>query len=138
MRGGSRHVLSRHCDCYRRQEYVEFNQDGCAPGWVVFCEDMAARECIVFSPVLQMVQFNAAVTEARLLKVKLSDAEMLRIYGLFKQVTVGDVDIDRSRIVDDTGKAKWDAWEKEKGKSEEDAIKDYIKLVEELKEKYGS
>ncbi|XP_078142400.1 acyl-CoA-binding protein-like [Centroberyx gerrardi] len=85
-----------------------------------------------------MVKFDAAVTEAKQLKVKLSDAEMLRLYGLFKQVTVGDVNIDRSSIVDDTGKTKWDAWEKEKGKSEEDAIKGYIKFVEELKEKYGS
>ena len=37
-----------------------------------------------------------------------------------------------------TGKAKWDAWEKRKGTSKEDAEKQYIELVNTLKGKYGS
>lgn len=40
-------------------------------------------------------------------------------------------------MFDFTGKAKWYAWEKQKGKSNDDAMNEYIKLVEQLKEKYG-
>ncbi|XP_023154459.2 enoyl-CoA delta isomerase 2 isoform X1 [Amphiprion ocellaris] len=43
----------------------------------------------------------------------------------------------RPGMLDFTGKAKWDAWEKQKGKSKEDAMNEYINLVEELKNKYG-
>ncbi|XP_071369225.1 acyl-CoA-binding protein-like isoform X2 [Centroberyx affinis] len=83
-------------------------------------------------------KFDTAAEEVKQLKVKPSDAEMLKVYSLFKQSTVGDVNTARPGMLDFTGKAKWDAWEKEKGKSQEDAMNEYIKLVEELKEKYGS
>lgn len=36
------------------------------------------------------------------------------------------------------GKAKWDAWDKEKGKSKEEAMQAYIDLVQSLKAKYGA
>uniref|UniRef100_A0A8C6M5Y7 Diazepam binding inhibitor, acyl-CoA binding protein n=1 Tax=Nothobranchius furzeri TaxID=105023 RepID=A0A8C6M5Y7_NOTFU len=75
--------------------------------------------------------------EVKQLKAKPSDDEMLQIYSLFKQATVGDVNTARPGMLDFTGKAKWDAWEKQKGKNKEDAISEYIKLVEELKQKYG-
>ncbi|XP_029936556.1 acyl-CoA-binding protein [Myripristis murdjan] len=82
-------------------------------------------------------QFDTAANEVKQLKAKPEDAEMLKIYGLFKQATVGDVNTARPGMLDFTGKAKWDAWDKEKGKSQDDAMKEYIKLVEELKAKYG-
>ncbi|XP_067370881.1 acyl-CoA-binding protein-like isoform X2 [Channa argus] len=62
---------------------------------------------------------------------------MLQVYGLFKQATVGDVNTACPGMFDFTGKAKWDAWEKLKGKSKEDAMNEYISLVEQLKQKYG-
>lgn len=39
----------------------------------------------------------------------------LELYGLFKQGTVGDVDTSRPGLFDLKGKAKWDAWNKQKG-----------------------
>uniref|UniRef100_A0A8C9S9C1 Acyl-CoA-binding protein n=1 Tax=Scleropages formosus TaxID=113540 RepID=A0A8C9S9C1_SCLFO len=75
--------------------------------------------------------------EVKHLKVKPTDAEMLEIYSLYKQTTVGDVNTARPGMLDFAGKAKWDAWEKKKGMSKEDAMKAYIAKVEELKEKYG-
>ncbi|KAM9365154.1 acyl-CoA-binding protein [Pholidichthys leucotaenia] len=82
-------------------------------------------------------KFDTAAAEVKQLKVKPTDEEMLRVYSLFKQATVGDVNTARPGMLDFTGKAKWDAWEKQKGKSKEDAMTEYISLVEELKQKYG-
>uniref|UniRef100_A0A672IGY1 Acyl-CoA-binding protein n=1 Tax=Salarias fasciatus TaxID=181472 RepID=A0A672IGY1_SALFA len=82
-------------------------------------------------------KFEAAAAEVKQLKAKPADEEMLRIYALFKQANVGDVNTARPGMLDFTGKAKWDAWEKLKGKSKEDAMNEYIALVEELKGKYG-
>ncbi|XP_074551084.1 acyl-CoA-binding protein [Halichoeres trimaculatus] len=82
-------------------------------------------------------KFNTAAEDVKKLKEKPADEEMLQVYSLFKQATVGDVNTPRPGMFDFTGKAKWDAWEKQKGKSQEAAMEDYIKLVEELKGKYG-
>ncbi|XP_075995090.1 acyl-CoA-binding protein [Genypterus blacodes] len=83
-------------------------------------------------------QFDKAAAEVKDLTARPADDEMLQIYALFKQASVGDVNTPRPGMFDFTGKAKWDAWEKQKGKSKEDSMNEYIKLVEELKQKYGS
>ncbi|CAK6978840.1 acyl-CoA-binding protein [Scomber scombrus] len=82
-------------------------------------------------------KFDAAAEEVKQLKAKPADEEMLQVYSLFKQATVGDVNTARPGMFDFTGKAKWDAWEKQKGKSKEDAMNEYINLVEQFKQKYG-
>nr|ACO14296.1 Acyl-CoA-binding protein [Esox lucius] len=81
--------------------------------------------------------FDKAAEEVKNLKAKPADAEMLRVHALFKQAKVGDINTARPGMLDFTGKAKWDAWEKEKGKSQEAARKEHIDFVEELKGKYG-
>uniref|UniRef100_A0A3Q3LH36 ACB domain-containing protein n=1 Tax=Mastacembelus armatus TaxID=205130 RepID=A0A3Q3LH36_9TELE len=83
------------------------------------------------------LQFDSAAAEVKQLKAKPTDDEMLKVYALFKQATVEDVNTARPGMFDFTGKAKWDAWEKQKGKSKEDAMNEYINLVEQLKQKYG-
>ncbi|ESP02244.1 hypothetical protein LOTGIDRAFT_205113 [Lottia gigantea] len=82
-------------------------------------------------------EFTTAAEEVKNLKEKPADAEMLEIYALYKQATVGDVNTTRPGMLDFTGKAKWDAWEAKKGTSKEDAEKAYIAKVAELKGKYG-
>uniref|UniRef100_A0A3P8UDQ7 Acyl-CoA-binding protein n=1 Tax=Amphiprion percula TaxID=161767 RepID=A0A3P8UDQ7_AMPPE len=59
-------------------------------------------------------KFDAAASEVKQLKAKPTDDEMLQVYSLFKQATVGDVNTARPGMLDFTGKAKWDAWEKQK------------------------
>ena len=54
----------------------------------------------------------------------------LRLYAHFKQSTEGDVAGDKPGFTDFVGRAKYDAWAKLKGTSNDDAIKAYIKLVE--------
>ncbi|KAL9966782.1 hypothetical protein ACROYT_G024903 [Oculina patagonica] len=77
--------------------------------------------------------FKKAAEEAKNLPTKPSDADMLELYALYKQVTVGDCNTERPGMLDFTGKAKWDAWDAKKGTTKEDAEAAYIKKVEELK-----
>ena len=86
---------------------------------------------------MKMSAFEIAAAEVKNLASKPSDDEMLKIYSLYKQATVGDVNTSRPGMFDLTGKAKWDAWSSLKGKSKEDAEAEYITVVEELKSKYG-
>ncbi|GCC25182.1 acyl-CoA-binding protein [Chiloscyllium punctatum] len=81
--------------------------------------------------------FEKAAEEVKQLKSQPSDDEMLAVYSLYKQATVGDVNTDRPGMFDLKGKAKWDAWSARKGTSKEEAMTMYISKVQELKEKYG-
>ena len=51
----------------------------------------------------------------------MSEDELTQVYSLYKQGSVGDVNIDRPGMLDFKGKKKWDAWDKQKGKSKEEA-----------------
>lgn len=67
--------------------------------------------------------------------------EQLNFYGLFKQATVGDVNIDKPSFYQLEAKAKFNAWEKVKGKSQEQAKHEYVEAAltyfpEEEKAKY--
>ncbi|CAO3630003.1 unnamed protein product [Cunninghamella echinulata] len=77
--------------------------------------------------------FDTAATEVKTLKKSPPNDILLKLYGLFKQATVGDNDTTRPGMFDVKGKAKWDAWTALKGTSKEEAEKQYITLVEELK-----
>ncbi|CEP63667.1 long-chain fatty acid transporter ACB1 LALA0_S08e07844g [Lachancea lanzarotensis] len=64
-----------------------------------------------------------------------SNDDLLKLYGLFKQATVGDNTTTRPSALNFKDKYKWDAWEANKGKSQEDAEKEYIAFVDELQAK---
>ncbi|GAA6217912.1 acyl-CoA-binding protein-like isoform X1 [Lates japonicus] len=81
--------------------------------------------------------FDKAAEEVKVLKQKPDQEEMTELYGLYKQATVGDVNIERPGLLNFTGKAKWDAWNAKKGLSKEEAMAAYVELVEKLKAKYG-
>uniref|UniRef100_A0AAQ6IPM7 Acyl-CoA-binding protein n=1 Tax=Anabas testudineus TaxID=64144 RepID=A0AAQ6IPM7_ANATE len=91
----------------------------------------------VFSLFFCQESFEKAAEEVKVLKQKPDHGEICAIYGLYKQATVGDVNIERPGMFDFTGKAKWDAWEAKKGLSKNEAMATYVDLVEKLKAKYG-
>lgn len=84
-------------------------------------------------------EFNAAAEKVKNLKAKPTDQELLDIYALFKQATVGDNNTSRPGTfsLDLKGKAKWDAWEKLKGMAKSEAETQYINKVNQLVEQYG-
>jgi len=57
----------------------------------------------------------------------------LRLYSLFKQATEGDVKTDNPPgMFDFVAKAKYDAWLKVQGTTAENAMEQYISLVNQL------
>jgi diazepam-binding inhibitor (GABA receptor modulating acyl-CoA-binding protein) len=74
---------------------------------------------------------DAARTATSLTRAPGNDAK-LRLYALYKQATVGDVQGRRPGFTDLVGRAKYDAWAKAEGMSSEDAKQAYLELVAEL------
>src|SRR6188474_2763753 len=77
--------------------------------------------------------FEAAVADSKNLPEKPDNMTLLKIYALYKQASSGDVDGKRPGFTDMVGRAKYDAWAGVKGKSGDDAMKEYTALVESLK-----
>ncbi|KAK6498913.1 hypothetical protein TWF481_011483 [Arthrobotrys musiformis] len=82
-------------------------------------------------------EFEAAAAAANAFTKKPTQDELLKLYGLFKQANVGDVNTERPGMMDFQGKYKWDAWKSEEGKSQEEAEAEYIAFVETLKPNYA-
>ena len=77
--------------------------------------------------------FEKAVADSKKLSEKPDNATLLQIYSLYKQATAGDVEGKRPGFTDMVGRAKWDAWNAIKGKSAEEAMQEYVDLIESLK-----
>ena len=74
-------------------------------------------------------QFDEAQKRLQTLKTSPGNEAKLKLYGLFKQATVGKVNTKRPGMTDFVGKAKWDAWKAKEGMSKEDAKEAYIAKV---------
>ncbi|KXJ74126.1 acyl-CoA-binding protein homolog [Aedes albopictus] len=81
-------------------------------------------------------QFNEAAEKVKTFTKRPSDQELLELYALFKQASVGDNTTDKPGMFDLKGKAKWQAWSDKKGTSQDAAKEAYVKFVEELTAKY--
>ena len=78
-------------------------------------------------------QFAQAQTDSKNLPERPDNMTLLKIYALFKQATQGDASGERPGFTDMVGRAKFDAWDALKGTSQEDAMQQYVDLIEELK-----
>lgn len=78
--------------------------------------------------------FEKAAAESKELSEKPSNDTLLQLYSLYKQSTEGDVNVDPpSNPFDFVSRAKFEAWSGLKGKSKENAMQEYIDLVNKLK-----
>ena len=77
--------------------------------------------------------FEKAAEESKNLSTKPSNETLLNLYSLYKQASEGDVKADPPAMFDFVAKAKYEAWSSLKGKSQEAAMQEYVKLVEKLK-----
>lgn len=66
-----------------------------------------------------------------------TDDELLKLYGLYKQATIGDNTTDKPGTFDFKGKYKWQSWKDLEGTPQEEAEKQYIEFAEELISKYN-
>ena len=76
--------------------------------------------------------FEAAVANSKNLSERPDNATLLKIYALYKQGTAGDNAEKKPGFSDMVGRAKWDAWNGLKGTSADDAMQQYIDLIESL------
>ena len=76
-------------------------------------------------------RFEAALAKSKTLPTQ-STTVQLDLYGLFKQASVGDVSGSRPGMFDMKGRAKYDAWDKRKGMSTDEAMDAYIAYVAQL------
>ncbi len=82
-------------------------------------------------------EFEKAVAQSKELTKRPSNEELLQLYALYKQATDGDVTGDRPGGFDFKAIAKFDAWTEVKGKTKEEAMKDYIALMARLSQQYA-
>ena len=76
--------------------------------------------------------FDAAVANSKNLSERPDNATLLKIYALYKQGTSGDNTEKKPGFSDMVGRAKWDAWNKLNGTSQDDAKQQYIDLIQSL------
>lgn len=77
--------------------------------------------------------FETAVEDVKKLSKDPGNEAKLRLYALYKQATVGDVQGKRPGTFDLVGKFKYDAWAALAGTSREDAEQQYVDYVAELR-----
>jgi acyl-CoA-binding protein len=80
----------------------------------------------------ESVNFEKAAEAAKSLPERPDDQTMLRVYALYKQGSSGDVQGSKPGFFDFVGAAKYEAWEKLRGTSQDDARKQYVDLVRKL------
>lgn len=77
--------------------------------------------------------FEEAVKNSTTLSERPDNATLLKIYALYKQATEGDNEAKKPSFTDMVARAKWDAWEKLKDTSADDAKQQYIDLINTLR-----
>ncbi|XP_055846750.1 acyl-CoA-binding protein homolog [Episyrphus balteatus] len=81
-------------------------------------------------------RFNAAAVKVKTFTKRPTDSELLQLYALFKQASIGDNNTSKPGMLDLKGRAKWESWNDLKGKAQDAAKEEYIALVESLSQKY--
>ena len=76
--------------------------------------------------------FESAVSSSKNLSERPDNTTLLKIYALYKQATAGDNGEKKPGFGDMVGRAKWDAWNGLKGTSNDDAMQQYVELIESL------
>jgi diazepam-binding inhibitor (GABA receptor modulating acyl-CoA-binding protein) len=87
-----------------------------------------------FPPMSLQDQFTQAQADSKNLSERPDNMTMLKMYALFKQGTKGDATGERPGFTDMVGRAKFDAWDQLKGTSQDDAMQQYVDLVDSLKD----
>jgi acyl-CoA-binding protein len=77
-------------------------------------------------------RFESAVASSKNLSERPDNMTLLKIYGLYKQSTQSDNTDVKPSFTDMVARAKWDAWTKCQGMSQDEAMEAYISLIESL------
>jgi acyl-CoA-binding protein len=86
---------------------------------------------------MDIQKFEGAVERSKQLTKRPTNEELLQLYSLYKQATEGDVTGERPGGFDFKAIAKYDSWSELKGKSKDQAMEEYVSLVEKLHQQYA-
>lgn len=84
----------------------------------------------------QVEQFKYIASKVIKLTQRPTIEELLTLYSLYKQATIGDNRTPVPSIFNQKAKVKWNAWSNQKGKSKNIARQEYIDFSQTLLEKY--
>lgn len=76
--------------------------------------------------------FEQAAKDVQALAERPDNDTLLRLYGLYKQGSEGDVSGPKPGFFDFVGTAKYEAWSKLQGTRQEQAMQHYVDLVRKL------
>ncbi len=76
--------------------------------------------------------FKIALEKVQSLDTRPSNENLLKLYGLYKQATEGEVIGDRPGGFDFKAIAKYDSWASLRGMTKDEAMQSYIDLVNSL------
>ena len=94
---------------------------------------MPARDRTPSVVTAMITSAKQAVADSKQLSERPDNATLLKLYALFKQASEGDNETKKPGMMDMVGRAKWQAWEEIKGLGSEEAMQEYIDLIESLK-----
>ena len=77
-------------------------------------------------------RFEQAAKDVHSLAERPDNDTLLRLYALYKQGAEGDVNGPKPGFFDFVGTAKYEAWAKLKGTSQDEAKQKYVDLVKKL------
>ena len=79
-------------------------------------------------------QFEAAYERTQQLTKRPDNATLLKLYSLYKQATEGDNEEAKPGFADIVARAKWDAWKKLEGTTADEAMQQYVELIDDLRQ----
>ena len=82
-------------------------------------------------------KFTQVAELVKKVKTQPTDKELLKLYGLYKQITIGDINIDKPSLLSFQAKTKYNAWYNLRGKKKVDCIQEYVLFSIEIIKKYG-
>jgi acyl-CoA-binding protein len=77
-------------------------------------------------------KFEDAQKRVNALTTRPTNPQLLELYALYKQATLGDATGKRPGVFDVKARAKFDAWESRHGTSRDAAMEAYVALVDRL------
>ena len=77
--------------------------------------------------------FEAAVANSKTLSERPDNVTLLKMYALYKQASAGDNAEKKPGFTEVVERAKWDAWKKLEGTTNDEAMQQYIDLIAELR-----
>lgn len=82
-------------------------------------------------------KFDQAAKNVNKLKKSPKNNELVEIYALYQQATVGNINQSDPGRWNYGEKIKWDAWKHKQGTTKEKAKQDYVNKVNELIRRFG-